>query len=637
MQPAGANQAIYPVRFPGPREFLAEWERSLSKGGLFVDTSTPAAFGTTVRIALELPNGGGTVPILGQVAFVIPPNAPQAKRPGMGVRFRLDPQAENAVRSFVHQLSRGSNAGRILCVDDDALILAQMKDLLEAQGFQVKTVPHAIKALDVLKYESFDAILSDLIMPRMDGFEFRDNLLQNPKTARVPFLILTSMIDDESRATAKKLGARAFVAKPIAAEPLLSVLRAAVAEYAAETASSKQDAKKTSTSAVRDRRIVEIAFRKMKALDMHARFTANESGVIGRVTFKHVKLVNAFTQQRITEARVRNVAHDRVRFTDPPHLANLADLPILDLPDAAAFEKAVAAAYARRAESQARARQYFDKYRLATELDEPGFRVVSRVKIGRDDVTFSVVDAKTILLESLNGKHFGPLMGEGARKIDISDATSGVDVELELATVLKQYRGELEQMAKDAEARAAEEKKQWLEAPVDLSPAPARTQGAAPAPPPDRERFAKPGEFRLDQEDAPPPAPPAPPEIADLDASALQAVEPEPEPELETLDLSTAEPLDDAPASLEIDAAGEPIAEIDMASVELTPMPDPEPTPMPAPIEPIADAAPAPPPGDAMVLVCATCGASYSLGDEVDDERLLTSCAACIAAGNALS
>lgn len=223
-----ATLPTYPVRFPGPREFLAEWERSLSKGGVFVDSRTPVGPGATVRVVLDLPNGGGTVPILGQVSFAIPPDG---KRPGMGVRFRLEPPVEEALRSFARKLSHGPNAGRVLVVDDDALIVAKLEDLLKANGFHVRTASSAVKALGVVKTEPFHAILSDLTMPRMDGFEFRDHLLQDARTAAIPFILITASNDAETRETAKRLGATAFIAKPITNEPLFSVLRNAVAAY----------------------------------------------------------------------------------------------------------------------------------------------------------------------------------------------------------------------------------------------------------------------------------------------------------------------------------------------------------------------------------------------------------------------
>jgi CheY-like chemotaxis protein len=241
-----ATLPTYPVRFPGPREFLAEWERSLAKGGVFVDSRTPVGPGATVRIVLELPGGGGTVPILGQVSFAIPPDG---KRPGMGVRFRLEPPVEEALRAFAQKLSRGPNAGRVLVVDDDALIVAKLEDLLKANGFHVRTAASAVKALGVVKTEPFHAILSDLTMPRMDGFEFRDHLLQDARTAAIPFILITASNDPETRETAKRLGATAFIAKPITNEPLFSVLRNAIAAYGAGASAAPVSApEKRSTS-----------------------------------------------------------------------------------------------------------------------------------------------------------------------------------------------------------------------------------------------------------------------------------------------------------------------------------------------------------------------------------------------------
>lgn len=222
----------YPVRYKSARDFLADWERSLAKGAVFVDTMEPEPAGSTVNVSLHLPSSAGTMSIVGQVAFAVTPG-PGVTRPGMGVRFTLEAAAASALESFVRKLSSGKSSAPVLVVDDDKLILAQVSDMLEAEGFQVTTALDAPTALGLLEERKFEAILSDIHMPKMDGFEFRNVLMMDRKTGSIPFIVITSSADDASRAIAKKLGAQALLPKPIAIDPLLSVLRRAVAGPAA--------------------------------------------------------------------------------------------------------------------------------------------------------------------------------------------------------------------------------------------------------------------------------------------------------------------------------------------------------------------------------------------------------------------
>ncbi|MFW6324723.1 MAG: response regulator transcription factor [Desulfovibrionales bacterium] len=85
-----------------------------------------------------------------------------------------------------------TNPGSILIIDDEPLIRDLVTKILTEEGYQVRTACHGREALDVLQTHSFDLIISDLNMPKMDGKEFiREFRRVNTIT---PLLIITGAL-----------------------------------------------------------------------------------------------------------------------------------------------------------------------------------------------------------------------------------------------------------------------------------------------------------------------------------------------------------------------------------------------------------------------------------------------------------
>lgn len=81
----------------------------------------------------------------------------------------------------------------VLLVEDDARMAMLLAGRLEALGTRVKRVAHAQAALEEIAHSTPDLILSDVVMPGMDGFEFCKTLKANPDKAGIPFVVLTSL------------------------------------------------------------------------------------------------------------------------------------------------------------------------------------------------------------------------------------------------------------------------------------------------------------------------------------------------------------------------------------------------------------------------------------------------------------
>ena len=110
----------------------------------------------------------------------------------------------------------------ILIVEDDADLREMMAQLLLLEGFNAQTVANGREALDYLRAtERPELILLDLMMPVMDGWEFRREQQRDPKLAGVPVIVLSAL--DQTRVG--DIGAAAFLKKPLDFDRLLELVR----------------------------------------------------------------------------------------------------------------------------------------------------------------------------------------------------------------------------------------------------------------------------------------------------------------------------------------------------------------------------------------------------------------------------
>jgi CheY-like chemotaxis protein len=110
----------------------------------------------------------------------------------------------------------------VLIVEDDADLREMMAQLLTLEGYAAQTVANGRDALTYLEQGNHpDLILLDLMMPIMDGWEFRRRQRDNPDLAHVPVVVLSAL--DHSRAV--DLGGAAFLKKPLDFDRLLELVR----------------------------------------------------------------------------------------------------------------------------------------------------------------------------------------------------------------------------------------------------------------------------------------------------------------------------------------------------------------------------------------------------------------------------
>ena len=108
-----------------------------------------------------------------------------------------------------------------MVVDDSLTVRKFTERLLSRHGYQVTTARDGMDAMEQMAVSLPDVILLDIEMPRMDGFDLTRKLKQNPRTARMPIIMITSRAAEKHRRHALGLGVDAFLGKPYVEQELL--------------------------------------------------------------------------------------------------------------------------------------------------------------------------------------------------------------------------------------------------------------------------------------------------------------------------------------------------------------------------------------------------------------------------------
>ncbi len=117
---------------------------------------------------------------------------------------------------------------KVLCVDDDPLIVQLFSDILRFHGFTVLSAGDGESALDLAARERPAAILLDIMMPGIDGFEVCRRLKEDPLLKAIPVIILTAINDPKLSAHAFEVGAQLALQKPASPAVVLRTLEAAL-------------------------------------------------------------------------------------------------------------------------------------------------------------------------------------------------------------------------------------------------------------------------------------------------------------------------------------------------------------------------------------------------------------------------
>jgi two-component system chemotaxis sensor kinase CheA len=101
----------------------------------------------------------------------------------------------------------------VLVVDDSAVTRTLEKSILEAAGYQVRVAPDGAAALDLLGREPCDLVVTDIEMPRLDGFSLTARIRADERLRGLPVVLVTSLDSEDDRRRGVEVGADAYIVK----------------------------------------------------------------------------------------------------------------------------------------------------------------------------------------------------------------------------------------------------------------------------------------------------------------------------------------------------------------------------------------------------------------------------------------
>ncbi|NWE46943.1 twitching motility response regulator PilH [Pseudomonas gingeri] len=113
---------------------------------------------------------------------------------------------------------------RILIVDDSPTEMYKLTGMLEKHGHEVLKAENGADGVALARQEKPDAVLMDIVMPGLNGFQATRQLTKDPETAAIPVIIITTKDQETDKVWGTRQGARDYLAKPVDEETLLKTL-----------------------------------------------------------------------------------------------------------------------------------------------------------------------------------------------------------------------------------------------------------------------------------------------------------------------------------------------------------------------------------------------------------------------------
>jgi uncharacterized protein (TIGR02266 family) len=223
------------VKYATIDQLVVAYTKDLSKGGMFLSTRQFLPVNAVLRVELELPFAGGTVPLICRVVFVRDPDeaVKTGKPPGMGLEF-LDAAKEELARIEEFLTSADAKGGsekgaigptrralRVLVVDDDPTLRAFAAEPFIARGDDVRTAADGLEGLGLCLKSPPDVLLTDVQMPRIDGWQLLRMVRSRPTLGSMAVVFLTTLGGESDRLQGYRLGVDDYVPKPCHPQELL--------------------------------------------------------------------------------------------------------------------------------------------------------------------------------------------------------------------------------------------------------------------------------------------------------------------------------------------------------------------------------------------------------------------------------
>ena len=101
----------------------------------------------------------------------------------------------------------------ILVAEDSFTSRSLLQTVLEDAGYQVRTAVDGLEAWLALQHEEFDMVISDIEMPRLNGFDLTARIRANPRLTNLPVVLVTALASEEDRRRGVEVGANAYIIK----------------------------------------------------------------------------------------------------------------------------------------------------------------------------------------------------------------------------------------------------------------------------------------------------------------------------------------------------------------------------------------------------------------------------------------
>ena len=115
---------------------------------------------------------------------------------------------------------------KVLIVDDSPTEAHILKTMLEKNGYEVITAENGEEGIAMVKSQKPDAVLMDVVMPGLNGFQATRQITTDPETAHIPVIIVTTKNQETDRVWGMRQGAKDYITKPIEEAVLLEKIKA---------------------------------------------------------------------------------------------------------------------------------------------------------------------------------------------------------------------------------------------------------------------------------------------------------------------------------------------------------------------------------------------------------------------------
>lgn len=109
----------------------------------------------------------------------------------------------------------------VLVVDDSNTNIVLLEAILNDKGYQIETALNAKEAYQIIDRQIPDLILLDLLMPKINGYDFLQHIKEDPKTSQIPVIIVSAVTEAENIKKTIDMGAVDFIKKPIDIQELI--------------------------------------------------------------------------------------------------------------------------------------------------------------------------------------------------------------------------------------------------------------------------------------------------------------------------------------------------------------------------------------------------------------------------------